>query len=281
MYMAAEWASATKAGKPLIYTNDKGQRVRAVMLDRSMSFNLARYLPMRLSNPRQIAHFLREVVASGVDLRPGGVYEFHTTFKGSIGEGRSGGDFLTIKPGDRVALSVDKKGLTRIGNALRATQRRLIEETVAKDIAAGGEPFNLRRISQHPDYIAVSKEEGRGERGNTYRRLFLKADSDEKLVRAIEVISKGAGLELYLNPQSPAGAIARRIIEESYVEEIQSARLKFEQANPESAERLRQIEAEALAAKLERDAAADQALVEQVLGVQDEEGAAQTERLAA
>lgn len=256
MYMAAEWASATKAGKPMIYTNDKGQRVRAVVLDSSMRFNLAQYLPMRLSSTRQIQTFLERLV-DGLEngtfdrrevLREGQVIEFHTTFKGSIGQGRAGGDFFTIVPGNRIALTVDKKGMTRIGNSLRAVQRRLIEESVKESVANGGPEFNLRRIAQHPDYITVSKEDATV-RGAKTRRLFLKCETPEKLKRAIRVMSEGAGLEFYLSPMSVAGRLAKEVINQTYEAEVQDARERFERNNPESAQRLRQIEAEILAAR--------------------------------
>lgn len=247
MYMAAEWASATKEGKPVIYTNDKGFRVRAIKLnERRENIDMSRFLPLRLASANQIAEFLRRVYERDpLLLQP---LHLPTSFRSAIGVAENN-QYLILRR-NSVALTVEKKGMTRVGNSIRSVQRRFIEEDVRKETAAGAEPFNLRRISAHPNYLTIRNEASTTSRStSSTREITLHFDTPEQMRRAIDLIVQGAGLEIYLTRSSENGQLARSIIEDSYGAEIAAARQRFESANPDSAARLREMEQEMLQAR--------------------------------
>lgn len=61
MYMASEWAAATKMGSGVVYTDDAGVRHRGVMMAKSMLSNMGmmdKDLPVRLWSPEMIGEYL-------------------------------------------------------------------------------------------------------------------------------------------------------------------------------------------------------------------------------
>lgn len=61
MYMASEWAAATRMGAGVVYSDDQGVRHRGVMLHKSMlnrHGDLASDLPVRLWSPEMIGNFM-------------------------------------------------------------------------------------------------------------------------------------------------------------------------------------------------------------------------------
>jgi hypothetical protein len=77
MYMASEWAAATRMGAGVVYSDDQGVRHRGVMLHKTMlnrSGELGADLPVRLWSPEMIGNFLchlwRNAEARAATMRP-------------------------------------------------------------------------------------------------------------------------------------------------------------------------------------------------------------------
>jgi hypothetical protein len=70
MYMASEWAAATRMGSGVVYTDEQGVRHRGVMLHKSMlnrHGELSADLPVRLWSPEMIGNFMWRLWANALD----------------------------------------------------------------------------------------------------------------------------------------------------------------------------------------------------------------------
>ncbi|MDF2461820.1 MAG: hypothetical protein K0Q43_55 [Ramlibacter sp.] len=70
MYMASEWAAATRMGSGVVYTDEQGVRHRGVMLHKSMlnrHGELSADLPVRLWSPEMIGNFMWRLWSTALD----------------------------------------------------------------------------------------------------------------------------------------------------------------------------------------------------------------------
>jgi len=223
MYMASEWASSTKMGNGVIYTDDRGVRHRGVWLDDSFGAHRAigENMPVRLWSRTMVEGFLRELVKpedAPLPNGPGGSYIIPTSFKaGMSGADSDAGTRLLLVPGKAVGMMVDKGDLARMLRTMRGYQKN-----------------KLRR--EHPDYRTYSPEqkaqadEGlvtitssakkRGQRP----MIFLGAESVGDFSKVTELLCAAAGIELYLPRHAPLGRAAKGIQEAYFIARREAAR---------------------------------------------------------
>lgn len=143
MYLAAEWAAATKKGLSTIYTDESGGRHRVVKLAKDIEMINPNRLPIRLADPATIQRFLEPLTASlvvptslnltaevGLDVMTANnasVHVFDTSFKSAMAfvqnnHHMSRDAICAIEPGGVIALSCSPKDARRIRTALTTGQ---------------------------------------------------------------------------------------------------------------------------------------------------------------
>lgn len=58
MYLASDWAAATRQGSPAVYTDEAGHRHRVIMLNKDAKNLAPEYIPVRLADKDMLSHFL-------------------------------------------------------------------------------------------------------------------------------------------------------------------------------------------------------------------------------
>lgn len=210
MYLASEWASATKMGSGVIYTDDRNIRHRGIWVQDSLAASqlLGSRMPVRLWSREMVDGFLRELMnPEGAPLPngPGGTYIIPTSFKAALNSADSDvGTRILIVPGQAVGMMVDKGDLARMLRMMRGYQKN-----------------KLRR--EHPDYKTYSPEQKAEAdrqqvkiRSSAKKRgqrpmIFLEAAGAQDFERVTELLCAAAGVELYLAKNTPLGEVARRI----------------------------------------------------------------------
>lgn len=219
MYLAAEWAAATKQGRGVIYTDEAGLRHRAVMLHKGISRgnDLMRRMPVRLWSGVMVANFFAELLrerAPGEPEIPRNLaregYLLPTDFRAAVrwdtGNHRADtvGTQVALLPGKGVALIVDRKDLARTLRALRGDQKN-----------------SLRRA--HPDlknYTPEQKAEAEAglvkisssaaKRGQK-PMILLDCNTSGQFKTAVDLICRAAGIELYLPRATELGELADQV----------------------------------------------------------------------
>lgn len=167
MYLAAEWAAATKKGMSTIYTDESGVRHRVVKLAKELEAIDPKYLPVRLADPAAIQRFLAPLTASleiplvgvveadmdeQVHSTQNGVHIFDTSFKSSLAflnntmstNNRQHRDAIcAIAPGEVLALSCSPKDARRIRTALTSGQGALRKRVLGVDSKAADDTAHI------------------------------------------------------------------------------------------------------------------------------------------
>lgn len=222
MYLAAEWAQATKDGKGVIYTDDRGLRHRAVMLQDGWfsSADLVESMPVRLWSSRMVSNFLLKAVEikqiatennrHGIDLI------FDTTYKGLMST-TAGDDApkLAVFPGKGLAMRVKPADVRRMARALVSFQKR-----------------ELRR--QHPEFSRYSTEEQaavmarqfkvRTEGGRKKDTMVIVECEAADLHRAVDLMVHASGIELYISRRSALGPVAAEVQQDYFRTRLEAQR---------------------------------------------------------
>ena len=182
MYLAAEWAAATRKGMSTIYTDESGARHRVVKLAKEIESINPKYLPVRLADPATIQKFLEPLTLSlqvpgwqeGAEIddlvAPDiGVHLFDTSFKSALAflNNMSGNGLRTprdsicvVQPGKLIALSCSPKDARRIRAALTIGQVALRKKTLGVDSRASDDEAHtvVRSYKTKKDYAKLPAE---------------------------------------------------------------------------------------------------------------------------
>lgn len=216
MYMASEWASSTKMGNGVIYTDDRGVRHRGVWIDDVYGANRAigENMPVRLWSRGMVEGFLRELVkpeGAPIPNGPGDTYIIPTSFKAALaGSESDSGTRILLVPGQAIGMMVNKGDLARMLRMMRGYQKN-----------------KLRR--EHPDYRTYTPEqkaladEGMVKITSSAKKrgqnpmIFLGVENSSDFSKVTELLCAAAGIELYLRRNTPLGNVAKSIQEAHFI----------------------------------------------------------------
>jgi len=220
MFQAGEWARDSKRGVPIIYTDNAGQRHRAVEVEGSGLFREQVRFPLRLFDRNSIVQFVERLYSrpeaeENTRIVPGHDSNMHflfTSFKGVLAAQRSeqnrAPDRMIIDTrANAIGWMVDKEEKERIRRALRnavkADQKDWLEE--------------------HPDEpypVNFATSAGRAaSKSQKQIMLTIKIPETEKgRARFMDLFVKALGLQLFIpdNLASRAVTVAREIERERY-----------------------------------------------------------------
>ena len=207
MYLASEWASASKAGHGVIFTDDRKVRHRAVILDRGITPQDLAHMPLRLWSREMIREFIDTCTSeenAGAFIDGVAVdHSFASAWANAQGNPQGRSASLLFRPGVGVVFGTTKEMMRRTAGQMRQVQKKISAALAA----------------QHP-------EEGwRDERECTIKSsarkgvpsVHIQADTPEKYSRAVDVLLDLSGMEIYVQPHSAAGAVARQILDGYFI----------------------------------------------------------------
>lgn len=234
MYLASEWAASTKQGHGVIYTDERGLRHRAIMLNRNLGRHslLLQHMPVRLWSSQMVSRFFARLLqpAEGEATVPpnwtnqGYIVptEFKTAMKWLTGTSMEvAGTVVGVMPGKGIALLVDKANLARTARALRGDQRsqlrrnhpQLATYTDEQKQAAQAEMCTIRSTTKAK----------RGEKP----LVFLDCGTPQQFQNAVDLICRAAGIELYLPRGTALGQLADKIQQDYFQERRREARAQM------------------------------------------------------
>jgi len=201
MYLASEWASATKLGRGIIFTDDRKVRHRGILLSREFADHQVQHLPVRLWNVEMVHAFVRRALeAEGT-----GVLQVDRTFGSAWaraqGDMAGSKDKIVFQRGVGVTITAaDAPAVRRMGNALRAAQDKIRYAAAGnRKIAAADDPHHVRIVAR-----------GR------QKAVVMEAKTPEHLARALDVMVAGDGVELYMTRHSDDGLLAQEVIKDYF-----------------------------------------------------------------
>lgn len=224
LFQAAEWAEATKAGMAITYTDETGQRHRAIQV-RATAFgrqdiDLHR-LPIRLHNPLMIADFVHRTLdwahstAQG-QTRPDRTLHVPMSFKAAMQEGdrrQSLIDVFGMAPfhfsgRGGIAFGVEKREKARFVRMVKSAM-----DADKRDWTADhpDEPYPLE--------LSAQAQRTSGDQENTVV-MFALPEGREHRARFINVVIRAVGLQLYVRPQDLKMAELARQSEAFFFQEV-------------------------------------------------------------
>lgn len=176
MYLAAEWAAATKQGKSTIYTDDSGFRHRVILLDKDSGQMNPVHLPVRIADNDMLLKFLvplaqlpttqegPEEAGREEAQEDAVVHVLDTTFKSALaglaavsGVNATRRDsIMAIAPGHLMALSCSPKDVRRLRVALSAGQVGMRKKLLGVQSVAANDPSHVQ-ISAHTSKKEIAK----------------------------------------------------------------------------------------------------------------------------
>lgn len=201
MYLASEWASATKMGRGAIFTDDRRIRHRGVILEAEFMAGNVDHLPVRLWNREMMQAFVESSLFGEHAFQFGGVLNvdrsFGSAWANAQGDSRARKEAIVFQREVGVTLTVpDAVAARRLGNALRTAQDKI------RFIAAGNKKIPS---VEDPLHLKISVMSRKG-------HVAISAKTQEHMCRAVEVMIVGGGLELYASRRSDAGQLADDVI---------------------------------------------------------------------
>lgn len=268
MYMASEWAAATKMGQGVVYSDDRGVRHRAILVDRRTRMSALEHMPIRLWSPAMIGEFVRRLVgvfgaapASGVPAQGGD----EVGVDGGLAEVRLLTPQTQQSQSPAGVLTVDPEGIrgrqeshafhTNIKTAINSG---LVFEKAAfvvmpdKGVAFHAEKKESTRIARalraqakamlrqlNPGLLRYTPEE----RERAMRALptvhvsarkgqgsfvSLMCTEPEHWQKAVDMLCHGAGLELYVNRRDSSAPLAQQVQTGHFERRLEAAKSKRE-----------------------------------------------------
>ncbi|WP_371436290.1 strawberry notch C-terminal domain-containing protein [Polaromonas sp.] len=249
MYLAAEWAAATRQGNSAIYSDDSGFRHRVIMLDKDAGRIDPAFLPVRVSDAEALTKFLLPLTAAPAEPAPAGrdekVHVLDTSFKSAMAALEGGmamarrDAVFAIQPGKLIAISCSPKDVRRIKASLTSGQvgvrRGLLgpSSTAQQDVAhVVVRSFTTKKdLAKLP--VGISKAMrtlsmastadifsatggGSSDKAGKVAVISLEVDTPEKAGRAIDLVRKFSGLEVYVSTEElkvPARAAIREVLQ--------------------------------------------------------------------
>lgn len=237
MYLASEWAAQTKAGQGVVFTDERGMRHRGILLRETFKPEWLRYLPVRLWMPEMIQSFTAKLMDGSIPPNSTDGYFIYSGFDGawkstSNAHGRTLKDAIVITPGAGVRMYVGKESRRRVLSMIRQAQKQIKEEqypgqkvTVADDAGHVVIKDTGRGAARGEGDDVVNPEPGRRARKGENDWIVMQADTPEKMQRAIQMLIRGPGLEVFVPPSESARelvAAAKSSMRDYFVERLRS-----------------------------------------------------------
>jgi hypothetical protein len=165
VYLAAEWAAATGIGRSIIYTDDAGQRHRAIGLPKDVSNLDPEQLPVRIADPQALRHFMLPMMmqltaeeapdfgpehiyraSNAVEPDYRGVYVLDTTFKSAMALASNSGvrnALLVVDPRRMIAITCASDDVRRVRAGLSAGQNAIRKATFGRIVKAAEDPGSV------------------------------------------------------------------------------------------------------------------------------------------
>lgn len=225
LYLASEWAQATKNGYGVIYTDDRGVRHRAVMLKERIlggAADVFNHLPVRLWNRQMLRTLVGKLWTAPEDIPTnfsGAVngYLMPTDFTSAMNQnGESEKSQFLVMPGVGVAMTMDRKDLNRVSRALKAEVKAML--------MAKHENFTQMTAEERKEAEeALPKVTTSAKRG-TKPIVTINTASKEGMETAIDMLCKAVGLEIYVWPHAALGRTAQQVVESYFTDRREAAR---------------------------------------------------------
>ena len=215
MYLASEWASQTKAGQGVIFSDERGLRHRGVLLQDKFKPEWLRYLPVRLWTTPMLHAFVDRLLSGELDqCRNATGFKVHTSFDTAwkaTQESASAGEpgSLRIVPETGILMNVGTKSRNRVNGLLRQAQKTIKDKLFeGRKVRPSEDPGHV--VVKEPDNkgtrnrLSARRQEGDVEGGAALGRkeagyVVLQARTPEQMHRAIDMLIKGPGLELFVS----------------------------------------------------------------------------------
>jgi hypothetical protein len=200
IFQALEWASETKSGWPIMYTDESGQRLRAIEIHRADMADMdLMTLPLRLHHKEMISDFVAAIICPGdgdQDASRSAMGHNNmfvgTSFKSGLKVDKEIGDTLIFSPAPHpgIVMMVDKEEKNRIVKILRDAFKR-DELAWAKEQIGENEEERA-----YPVHFSVKANKS----SSSVSPLVLPMASMDKdaIKRYMNVYIKAVGLQLYV-----------------------------------------------------------------------------------
>jgi hypothetical protein len=257
MYMAYDWSVKSRVGRSIIYTDDKGMRQRGVLLPTTMSHVGAHFMPMRVWGG-QIKPFVKRLMESRGNASLTLETEFMETNKPY-------GLQITDKSIFVLMRANDARRSLRL---MRGEQVKIRKDAHGERATAAVDPLNVTlgmlsrngrmgrgradaavRQQQHqqdPGDVAAAAPASGIPQGYVALRMGLDTTVPEHLDRALDLLMRGTGLEIY----------AKGMQQRALAKEV--GREYFQQIRIDTAQRRDQVRQEIAAAATRAEVPAEQ-----------------------
>ena len=254
MYLASEWASQTRAGNGVIFTDERGLRHRGILLQEKFKPEWLKYLPVRLWTSQMLHKFVDRLLVeheTSESRSPTG-FKVHTSFESAwkaTEQSASGGNagVLRIIPGNGILLDIGKGGRNRINGMLRQAQMKIkLTEFAGAKVAPRDDPGYVTIKDSNTKGVRARQARGGADGGEgtdaslgrkESTLVVLQAETPAKLHRAIEMLLKGPGLEVFASSHSKIGQIARECVRDFFVQQLRNVA----GADPQQAKKIEEL----------------------------------------
>lgn len=241
LYLASEWAQATKNGYGVVYTDDRGVRHRAVMLKERIlggAADVFNHLPVRLWNRQMLRSLVGKLWTAPEEIPTnfsGAVngYLMPTDFTSAMNQNGDGekSQFLVI-PGTGVAMTMDRKDVARVSRALKSELKAMLMAKFENYSEMTAE--ERKQAEESLPKVTTSAKRG------AKPIVTLQASTKEGMDSAIDMLCKAVGLEVYVWPHSALGRLAHQVVEGYFTDRREAARQQRAEATANVVELRRQ-----------------------------------------
>lgn len=211
MYLASEWASATKLGSGVIFTDDRKVRHRGVMLHPEFEAERAQFLPIRVWDKRMVQAYVSRALYGDFSAECGGHTHvdrnFRSAWANAQGDANGRKDGIIFQRDVGITLGVSGDGAVRkMAASLRKAQEKLRCGANGEKISADEDALNVTIKAKAKKAI-----------------ITLAAPTPEHMARAVEILATGGGLEIYVPRRGAQGELASKVIEDYFEARRQQA----------------------------------------------------------
>ncbi|QYY33723.1 strawberry notch family protein (plasmid) [Cupriavidus pinatubonensis] len=218
LFQAAEWAAATKKGTAITYTDETGQRHRAISIHKrgwggESEFSVLS-MPLRLHQKGMIVNFIEAAVSGRGDpdhVDSGRVYA-HVSFKSALSTGQVGAKnenwFNIDLNNNRIEMDLDKSEKAKFVKTMRQAIER---DQKAWAVTHPDQPY--------PINLALSATKTGKSESRTVMYIGL-PETWEGRERLINAMVKSQGLQLYVSRRNRGSYRTARLAEQRYYEQL-------------------------------------------------------------
>ncbi|WP_454744120.1 strawberry notch C-terminal domain-containing protein [Cupriavidus necator] len=261
LFQAAEWAAATKKGTAITYTDETGQRHRAISIHKrgwggESEFSVMS-MPLRLHQKGMIVNLIEAAVSGRGDpdhVDSGRVYAY-VSFKSALSSGQVGAKnenwFNIDLTNNRIEMDLEKSEKAKFVKTMRQAVER---DQKAWEATHPDQPY--------PITLALSASKTAKSESRTVMYIGL-PETWEGRERLIHAMVKSQGLQLYVSRRNRGSFRTARLAEQRYYEQLVGPLAQERAARVAEQEERRQQVRQLLAAGVEAGAAAQEAQLAQ------------------